>query len=87
MCNLISETKQPNPKRTSHSTPFRDYQRSPSITQLSIVNRSYLVLERKMAKDQYLAGQVAIVTGSSKLSGIGAAAAIALAEHGANVRG
>jgi NAD(P)H-hydrate repair Nnr-like enzyme with NAD(P)H-hydrate dehydratase domain len=41
--------------------------------------------ERKMAKDQYLAGQVAIVTGSSKLSGIGAATAIALAEHGANV--
>jgi 3-oxoacyl-[acyl-carrier protein] reductase len=38
-----------------------------------------------MAKDQYLAGQVAIVTGASKLTGIGAASAIALAEHGANV--
>lgn len=39
-----------------------------------------------MAKDQYLAGQVAIVTGSSKMSGIGAASAIAIAEHGANVQ-
>jgi len=39
-----------------------------------------------MAKEQYLAGKVAIVTGSSKLNGIGAATAIALAEHGANVR-
>ncbi|KAH8705806.1 hypothetical protein BGW36DRAFT_457187 [Talaromyces proteolyticus] len=38
-----------------------------------------------MSKDQYLSGKVAIVTGSSKLSGIGAATAIALAEHGANV--
>lgn len=37
------------------------------------------------AKDQYLAGLVAIVTGASKLSGIGASSAIALAEHGANV--
>jgi NAD(P)-dependent dehydrogenase (short-subunit alcohol dehydrogenase family) len=38
-----------------------------------------------MVKDQYLAGKVAIVTGASKLSGIGASTAIALAEHGANV--
>ena len=38
-----------------------------------------------MGKDQYLAGQVAIVTGGSKITGIGAACAIALAEHGANV--
>ncbi|KAF7184131.1 hypothetical protein CNMCM7691_004690 [Aspergillus felis] len=38
-----------------------------------------------MAQDKYLAGKVAIVTGASKLSGIGAAAAIALAEHGANI--
>lgn len=38
-----------------------------------------------MAEDKYLAGKVAIVTGASKISGIGAAAAIALAEHGANV--
>ena len=40
---------------------------------------------QKMVKDQYLAGKVAIVTGASKISGIGAATAIALAEHGANV--
>jgi NAD(P)-dependent dehydrogenase (short-subunit alcohol dehydrogenase family) len=33
-----------------------------------------------------LAGKVAIVTGSGKLSGIGASTAIALAEQGANVR-
>jgi NAD(P)-dependent dehydrogenase (short-subunit alcohol dehydrogenase family) len=38
-----------------------------------------------MGKDQYLHGKLAIVTGASKLNGIGAAAAIALAEHGANV--
>jgi NAD(P)-dependent dehydrogenase (short-subunit alcohol dehydrogenase family) len=38
-----------------------------------------------MAEDKHLAGKVAIVTGASKISGIGAAAAIALAEHGANV--
>jgi NAD(P)-dependent dehydrogenase (short-subunit alcohol dehydrogenase family) len=38
-----------------------------------------------MAKDQYLAGKLAIVTGASKLTGIGAATAIALAKHGANV--
>ncbi|KAI0811650.1 hypothetical protein GGR55DRAFT_80495 [Xylaria sp. FL0064] len=38
-----------------------------------------------MAMDQYLKGKTAIVTGSSKLNGIGAAVAIALAEHGANV--
>jgi 3-oxoacyl-[acyl-carrier protein] reductase len=37
------------------------------------------------AKEQYLQGKVAIVTGSSKPNGIGAAIAIALAEHGANV--
>ncbi|KAI0198140.1 hypothetical protein F4808DRAFT_437214 [Astrocystis sublimbata] len=38
-----------------------------------------------MARDQHLKGKTAIVTGSSKLNGIGAAIAIALAEHGANV--
>ncbi|KAI1298856.1 hypothetical protein F5Y03DRAFT_367237 [Xylaria venustula] len=38
-----------------------------------------------MALDQYLKGKTAIVTGSSKPNGIGAAVAIALAEHGANV--
>jgi NAD(P)-dependent dehydrogenase (short-subunit alcohol dehydrogenase family) len=38
-----------------------------------------------MAKDQYLAGKLAIVTGAGKPNGIGAAAAYALAEHGANV--
>ena len=38
-----------------------------------------------MVKDQYLAGKVAIVTGASKISGIGAATAIELAEHGADV--
>jgi NAD(P)-dependent dehydrogenase (short-subunit alcohol dehydrogenase family) len=38
-----------------------------------------------MVKEKYLAGKVAIVTGSSKLNGIGAATAFALAEHGANV--
>jgi 3-oxoacyl-ACP reductase-like protein len=35
---------------------------------------------------QLLKGKTAIVTGSSKLNGIGAASAIALAEQGANVR-
>jgi 3-oxoacyl-[acyl-carrier protein] reductase len=39
-----------------------------------------------MAKDQYLEGKLAIVTGASKPNGIGAATAYALAEHGANVR-
>jgi hypothetical protein len=38
-----------------------------------------------MGKDQYLAGKLAIVTGSGKPNGIGAATAYALAEHGANV--
>jgi len=38
-----------------------------------------------MAKDQYLAGKLAIVTGAGKPNGIGAAAAYALAEHGANI--
>jgi NAD(P)-dependent dehydrogenase (short-subunit alcohol dehydrogenase family) len=38
-----------------------------------------------MAKDQYLAGKLAIVTGAGKPNGIGAATAYALAEHGANV--
>ena len=38
-----------------------------------------------MAKDQYLAGKLAIVTGAGKPNGIGAAAAYALAEHGADV--
>ncbi|KAI0430384.1 hypothetical protein F5Y09DRAFT_307669 [Xylaria sp. FL1042] len=38
-----------------------------------------------MAMDQYLKGKTAIVTGSSKPNGIGAAVAISLAEHGANV--
>ena len=38
-----------------------------------------------MAKDQYLAGKLAVITGAGKLNGIGAAAAYALAEHGANV--
>ena len=38
-----------------------------------------------MGKDQYLQGKLAIVTGASKPNGIGAATAIALAEHGANV--
>jgi NAD(P)-dependent dehydrogenase (short-subunit alcohol dehydrogenase family) len=38
-----------------------------------------------MSKEQYLAGKVAIVTGASKVVGIGAATAVALAEHGANV--
>jgi hypothetical protein len=38
-----------------------------------------------MAKDQFLAGKLAIVTGASKHNGIGAATAYALAEHGANV--
>jgi len=38
-----------------------------------------------MDKDQYLRGKLAIVTGASKPSGIGAATAIALAERGANV--
>jgi len=35
--------------------------------------------------EKSLAGKVAIVTGSGKIAGIGAAAAIALAEQGANV--
>ncbi|RGP74043.1 3-oxoacyl-acyl-carrier- reductase [Fusarium sporotrichioides] len=38
-----------------------------------------------MASEQYLAGKTAIVTGSSKLNGIGAATALALAKHGANI--
>lgn len=38
-----------------------------------------------MGKDQALRGKLAIVTGASKLSGIGAATAVALAEQGANV--
>ncbi|KAN0077447.1 hypothetical protein V8E54_005751 [Elaphomyces granulatus] len=38
-----------------------------------------------MAKDQYLSGKLAIVTGAGKPTGIGAAAAYALAQHGANV--
>ncbi|KAN0075090.1 hypothetical protein V8E54_007701 [Elaphomyces granulatus] len=38
-----------------------------------------------MAKDQYLAGKLAVITGAGKLNGIGAAAAYALAEHGANI--
>jgi 3-oxoacyl-[acyl-carrier protein] reductase len=38
-----------------------------------------------MAKDQYLAGKLAIVTGASKANGIGAATAYSLASHGANV--
>lgn len=35
--------------------------------------------------EKVLAGKVAIVTGAGKLTGIGAATAIALAEQGANV--
>ncbi|KAM0228024.1 hypothetical protein ACHAPO_011050 [Fusarium lateritium] len=38
-----------------------------------------------MSSEQYLAGKTAIVTGSSKLNGIGAATALALAKHGANI--
>jgi 3-oxoacyl-[acyl-carrier protein] reductase len=38
-----------------------------------------------MSSEQYLAGKTAIVTGSSKLNGIGAATALAFAKHGANV--
>jgi NAD(P)-dependent dehydrogenase (short-subunit alcohol dehydrogenase family) len=38
-----------------------------------------------MSKEQYLAGQLAVVTGASKLVSIGSATALALAEHGANV--
>ncbi|PGH23878.1 hypothetical protein AJ80_02127 [Polytolypa hystricis UAMH7299] len=38
-----------------------------------------------MAKDQYLAGKIAIVTGASKPNGIGAATAYTLAEHGASI--
>ncbi|KAJ4300029.1 hypothetical protein N0V90_005278 [Kalmusia sp. IMI 367209] len=38
-----------------------------------------------MAREGQLSGKTAIVTGSSKLSGIGAATAIALAEQGANI--
>ncbi len=38
-----------------------------------------------MAKDQYLAGKLAIVTGAGKANGIGAATAYTLASHGANV--
>jgi len=38
-----------------------------------------------MAKDQNLRGKLALVTGASKLSGIGAATAIALAERGADI--
>jgi hypothetical protein len=39
-----------------------------------------------MAKDQNLRSKLAVVTGASKLSGMGAATAIALAERGADVR-
>jgi hypothetical protein len=39
-----------------------------------------------MSSEKYLAGKTAIVTGSSKLNGIGAATALTLAKHGANVR-
>jgi len=39
-----------------------------------------------MEKDKYLRGKLAIVTGASKPTGIGAATAVALAERGANVR-
>jgi NAD(P)-dependent dehydrogenase (short-subunit alcohol dehydrogenase family) len=39
-----------------------------------------------MSKEKYLAGQLAIVTGASKVVGIGSATALALAEHGANVQ-
>ena len=38
-----------------------------------------------MPPEKYLAGQLAIVTGASKLVSIGSATALALAEHGANV--
>jgi NAD(P)-dependent dehydrogenase (short-subunit alcohol dehydrogenase family) len=38
-----------------------------------------------MSSEQYLAGKTAIVTGASKSNGIGAATALALAKHGANV--
>jgi 3-oxoacyl-[acyl-carrier protein] reductase len=38
-----------------------------------------------MAKDQYLASKLAIVTGASKANGVGAATAYTLASHGANV--
>lgn len=38
-----------------------------------------------MSSEKYLAGKTAIVTGSSKLNGIGAATALTLAKHGANV--
>ncbi|KAH8812488.1 hypothetical protein F5884DRAFT_878170 [Xylogone sp. PMI_703] len=38
-----------------------------------------------MSKEQYLAGQLAIVTGASKVVSIGSSTALTLAEHGANV--
>ncbi|KAM0238431.1 hypothetical protein ACHAP5_008621 [Fusarium lateritium] len=38
-----------------------------------------------MSSEQYLAGKTAIVTGASKSNGIGAATALALAKHGANI--
>ncbi|RBQ79561.1 hypothetical protein FVER53590_11962 [Fusarium verticillioides] len=38
-----------------------------------------------MSSEKYLAGKTAIVTGSSKLNGIGAATALTLAKHGANI--
>ncbi|KAF4450048.1 hypothetical protein F53441_6753 [Fusarium austroafricanum] len=38
-----------------------------------------------MSSEKFLAGKTAIVTGSSKLNGIGAATALALAKHGANI--
>jgi NAD(P)-dependent dehydrogenase (short-subunit alcohol dehydrogenase family) len=38
-----------------------------------------------MSKEKYLAGQLAVVTGASKVVSIGSATALALAEHGANV--
>ena len=56
--------------------------------------RQYRQLSRKKEKrksknslmsEKYLEGQLAIVTGSSKVVGIGSATALALAEHGANV--
>ncbi|KAF4996130.1 hypothetical protein FGRMN_4680 [Fusarium graminum] len=38
-----------------------------------------------MSSEQYLAGKTAIVTGASKSNGIGAAIALELAKHGANI--
>jgi NAD(P)-dependent dehydrogenase (short-subunit alcohol dehydrogenase family) len=39
-----------------------------------------------MAPQGYLKGKVAIITGASKMNGIGAATAFAMAEQGADVR-